>query len=321
MPAVQVRGLAKFYKSGFRQPPIPALKKLDLDIAAGEIFGLLGPNGAGKTTLVKILLGVVMPSAGKADLFGMSVRKPEARQRVGFLPENHRFPGFLTPYQMLDLYGRMSGVPDQDRKRRIPELLSQVGMERWSATRMRKFSKGMMQRVGLAQALINDPQLVFLDEPTDGVDPIGRREIRDLLTWLRQQGVTVFLNSHLLSEVEQVCTRIAILNEGQLVREGTVADLTTAEYAYELVATPIPESVLTLCGEAIQPINGIAPERTEALVRYRVQVADRSGLNEILDQLRSAEVELEAVRPLRYSLEDSFVKLIQDRPGEEKTHL
>ncbi|MEL6615092.1 MAG: ABC transporter ATP-binding protein, partial [Bacteroidota bacterium] len=199
MHAIQTRGLAKTYSG---RPPVVALRPLDLDVAPGEIFGLLGPNGAGKTTLVKLLLGIVHPTEGSATLFGTSVSSPEARQPVGFLPENHRFPGYLTARQTLDLFSRMAGVDGS----LAPELLDKVRLSDAVDRKVKTFSKGMMQRLGLAQALMADPRLVFLDEPTDGVDPVGRREIRDLLLELAADGVTLFLNSHLLSEIERICT-------------------------------------------------------------------------------------------------------------------
>ena len=234
--AIATLGLHKTYRSVFGAS-IDALHPLDLEVSRGEIFGLLGPNGAGKTTLVKLLLGVALPSGGEGRLFGRSIREPAARQPVGFLPESHRFPDYLTAAQVLDTYARVAGVDEAERARRIPELLERVRMAKWADTRVRKFSKGMMQRLGLAQALMNTPDLLFLDEPTDGVDPVGRREIRDLLLEISREGTTIFLNSHLLSEVEQICTRVAILKEGRLARLGTVEELTTQDRVYELRCT------------------------------------------------------------------------------------
>src|SRR6056297_1032838 len=212
-PAIATLGLHKTYRSVFGAD-IDALHPLDLTVEQGEIFGLLGPNGAGKTTLVKLLLGIAIPSGGEGRLLGRSVREPEAREAVGFLPESHRFPDYLTAAQVLDHYGRIAGVDADERARRIPDLLNRVRMGKWADTRVRKFSKGMMQRLGLAQALLGAPDLLFLDEPTDGVDPVGRREIRDLLLDISREGTTIFLNSHLLSEGEQICTRVAILKAG-----------------------------------------------------------------------------------------------------------
>ena len=309
-PAIRTEALSKTYQSGFfNRDSVRALREVSLTVNRGEIFGLLGPNGAGKTTLLKILLGIAWPTSGRARLFGRAVHQSQARQRVGYLPEKHRFPDFLTTDQMLHLYGRLSGVPAEDREQRIPELLDQVDMTEWRHTKLKKFSKGMMQRVSLAQALLNDPRLVFLDEPTDGVDPVGRREIRDLLLWLHDEGKTIFLNSHLLSEVEKICTRVAILNEGQLVRHGTIEELTAIERVYDLQATRIPDAVLDALDGRIRPADAFETG-TPSLFRYRLQVEDRPDLNAVLDRLRSADVELEAVEPVRRSLEDYFIDVV-----------
>ena len=308
--AIHVTGLTKVYRSAFSKRAVRALDDLDLTVPSGEIFGLLGPNGAGKTTLVKILLSVVHPTGGTAELYGIASYNPEARQRIGFLPENHRFPDFLTAYQMLDLYGQLANVSSADRKKRIPELLDLVNMGEWSSTRIRKFSKGMMQRVGIAQALINDPDLIFLDEPTDGVDPIGRREIRDVLLVLKEKGKTIFLNSHLLSEVEQMCTRVAILNKGKKVREGTVDDLTRVETHFDVFTTHIPDAVYQ---DLAQRFSLVAVENKGSegpLVQHRVHTEDRKALNEIIDALRQVGIEIDEIRPVRKSLEERFVEVV-----------
>ncbi|MEM6327663.1 MAG: ABC transporter ATP-binding protein, partial [Bacteroidota bacterium] len=294
MHAIQTRGLAKTYAG---RPPVHALRPLDLAVEPGEIFGLLGPNGAGKTTLVKLLLGIVHPTQGTATMFGTSIRTPSARAAVGFLPENHRFPPYLTARQTLDLFARMAGHDDT----RAEALLDKVRLTDAADRRVKTFSKGMMQRLGLAQALMTSPNLVFLDEPTDGVDPVGRREIRDLLLELAAEGVTLFLNSHLLSEIERICTRVAILKNGELVREGTVASLTETGRAWRLRSTPIPEAVSDVLGATLIPDPG-AP--SGGLAGYTLHAPDRAALNAALDHLRTHRVEVEAVEPLRQSLED-----------------
>jgi ABC-2 type transport system ATP-binding protein len=307
VPAVATRGLAKTYAGAFGKRPIHALHPLDLAVEEGELFGLLGPNGAGKTTLVKLLLGIVHPTEGEAALFGRSIREPEARRVVGFLPENHRFPPFLTARETLHLYARLAGVPAAERAPRADALLERVLLPEAADRRVRTFSKGMMQRLGLAQALMSRPRLVFLDEPTDGVDPVGRREIRDLLLELRAQGTTLFLNSHLLSEIERVCTRVAILKDGRLVRDGTVEALTTTERVWRLRCTPLPEPLAATLDGALSPEG----EPAAGLASYRLAVADRHALNGVLDRLRAAGVEIEAVEPLRQRLEDLFVEVVQ----------
>lgn len=210
----------------------------------------------------------------------------------------------------------MAGVSSADRAERIPKLLDRVGLAERSGSKVRGFSKGMAQRLGIAQALLNEPDLLFLDEPTDGVDPVGRRDIRDLLLWLRDRGTTVFLNSHLLSEVEKVCSRVAILQDGKVVRQGTTEELTAVERVYDIVATPIPEEALGALDGMLRRADEPAAE--EGLHRYHVQTEDRAGLNAILDRLRSAGVELESVQPLRQTLEDYFIDVVgtTEKPEE-----
>src|SRR3954462_779387 len=203
--AIETYGLEKIYRSRWRAREVRAVSNLSLRVPAGVKYGLLGANGAGKTTFVKMLLTAVHPTSGSASLFGRDARLAEARRPVGYLPENHRFPTYLSGYGMLDFYAALSGLEAVQRKRRIPELLDLVGLKDWGDVRIKKYSKGMLQRLGLAQALIHRPMLLVLDEPTDGVDPVGRREIRDILDGLTGKGVTVFINSHLLSEVESFC--------------------------------------------------------------------------------------------------------------------
>ena len=308
--ALSVSDLSKTYRTGLLgRSTVEALNGVSLDVEQGEIFGLLGPNGAGKTTLVKILLGLVHPSDGTADLFGTPARQPSARDRIGFLPENHRFPGFLTAEKTLHLYGQLADVPGRTRATRVPDLLERVGLAQRADTKVKTFSKGMLQRLGLAQALLNDPDLLFLDEPTSGVDPVGRRAIRDLVLEMRDNGATVFLNSHLLSEVEKVCSRIAILRDGEVVREGKIQELTAVERVYDLVTTPISESLRDSIG--LEPSPQDAPSAPD-LHSYRAHAKDRPALNAILDQLRSDGVEIESITPLRRSLEDYFIDVVDE---------
>ena len=317
MPALSVSSLSKTYRTGLlRRSAVQALDGVSLAVEKGAIFGLLGPNGAGKTTLVKILLGLVHPTSGTARLFDRPAGNPTARLRSGFVPENHRFPGFFTARRMLDTYGALGGVPPAARKERIPELLDKVDLADAADAKIETFSKGMLQRTGLAQALLSRPRLLFLDEPTDGVDPVGRRRIRDLLVELRDEGTTVFLNSHLLSEVEQVCSRMAILNGGELVRTGSIDDLTQEEHTYDLRATPIPPDLLdAFPGEALSPVeatrsNGEASSGETK--RYRVRADSRAHLNDMIDRLRSGGVELESITPRRQTLEDYFIDVVSE---------
>src|SRR5438270_3523587 len=241
--AIETRGLEKIYRSRFRAREIKAVSNLTLRVPVGVKFGLLGPNGAGKTTFVKMLLAAVNPSAGSAALFGRDAQDPEARRSVGYLPENHRFPIYFTGRGMLDFYASLSGVAAAERKRRIPEVLELVGLKDWGDVRIKKYSKGMLQRLGLAQALIHRPMLLVLDEPTDGVDPVGRRHIRDILNGLTGTGVTVFINSHLLSEVEAFCEYVAILKKGELALEGKITALLGTR-GYRVIASGLPDELL-----------------------------------------------------------------------------
>lgn len=298
--AIEALGLEKIYRSRFRGREIKAVSSLTLRVPAGVKFGLLGPNGAGKTTFVKMLLSAVNPTAGSAALFGRDARDPEARRPVGYLPENHRFPTYLTGRGMLDFYAALSGVPASERARRIPELLELVGLANWSDVRIKKYSKGMLQRLGLAQALFHRPSLLVLDEPTDGVDPVGRRDIREILNRLTGSGVTVFINSHLLSEVESFCEYVAILNRGALALEGKISSL-VAGRGYRIAATHLPEPALS----AIRKL-GAAIAQTAGGVE--IQVVTREQANQVIDEVRAAGAFIEAVAASISSLEDVFIR-------------
>jgi len=312
--ALSVSSLSKTYRTGvLRQSTVRALDGVSLEVEEGAIFGLLGPNGAGKTTLVKILLGLVHPTSGTARLFNQPAGAPAARRRIGFVPENHRFPGFFTAVQTLHAYGRLADVPRATRKERIPLLLDRLDLDGRGDSKVKTFSKGMLQRLGLAQALLNEPDLLFLDEPTGGVDPVGRRAIRDIVVELRDEGKTIFLNSHLLSEVEKVCSQIAILRDGSLVRRGSVEELTAVERVYDLVATPLPDALQSDPDLPLEPAPNGTPT-DPALQQYRVRADDRATLNAVLDRLRGADVEIESITPLRQSLEDYFIDVV-DTPS------
>jgi ABC-2 type transport system ATP-binding protein len=315
--AISVSDLSKTYGAGlFGGAAVQALDAVSLTVPKGEIFGLLGPNGAGKTTLIKILLGLVHATDGQAHLLGQPVQRPATRRRVGYLPETHRFPGFLTAGQTLQIYARLADVPDPPRRSRISDLLAHVGLGEHRDAKVKTFSKGMLQRLGIAQALLSDPDLLFLDEPTSGVDPVGRRAIRDLVLELRDSGATIFLNSHLLSEVEKVCSQIAILRDGAVVREGTIQELTAVERVYDLVSTPIPDALRQEL--PLDPSPEDAPP-DPALRQYRLRAEDRAALNALLDRLRGADVQVDSLVPLRRSLEDYFIDVVDETapaPGD-----
>ena len=304
MSIIHAERISKVYNPRSSKNAVTALSELSLDVREGEIFGLLGPNGAGKTTFIKVLLEIVFPSSGTGSMLGEKIGSARARGRVGYLPENHRYPDFLTGAQVLRYFARLSGVGDGTLKERVHDRLKLVGMEEWHRVKIRKYSKGMMQRIGLAQALINDPQLVILDEPTDGVDPLGRKQIRDLLMHLRDEGKTIFLNSHLLSEVEMICDRVAILNKGRLIRIGTVEELTTQENQYRIGFEGTLPEALRLEWEATR-VNVV--EEDGGLL---VALDDVPALNTALDQLRNHGVLITGIAQNRQSLEDMFIDVI-----------
>jgi ABC-2 type transport system ATP-binding protein len=295
---------------------VRALSGVDLTVPQGRIFGLLGPNGAGKTTLVKLLLAIAFPTSGSASVLGRPPGDVRAKARIGYLPENHRFPAHLTGEQVLHHFGRLSGIPGPERRRRVDALLRRVRLEDERGARVQRYSKGMVQRLGLAQALINTPDLLILDEPTDGVDPIGRRDIRDLLLEQRERGATVFLNSHLLSEVERICDRVAILKDGALVREGTVEELTRPAEAYALQVRGLGPDVLGLLQARLPGLRSAPPRPGPAAAGDRLELAgDLAALNHLIDALRGHGVTIAAVLPLQESLEEVFVKLVGEAAG------
>ena len=298
--AIQTEGLAKIYRSKFRGREIKAVSNLTVNVPVGVKYGLLGPNGAGKTTFVKMLLSAVRPSAGTASIFGQDAAQPEARRSVGYLPENHRFPTYLTGRSMLDFYSALSGLPDGERQRRIPEYLQLVGLEDWQDIRIKKYSKGMLQRLGLAQALIHRPRLLILDEPTDGVDPIGRRDIRDILNRLTGSGVTVFINSHLLSEVESFCDYVAILRKGELALEGKISLLTTGRGVRVLASG--------LAREALAGLRALASSQTTTTLGVEFLAGNREEANRLIDGIRAAGGSIETVSISNSSLEDIFME-------------
>ncbi|CAN5649720.1 ABC transporter ATP-binding protein [soil metagenome] len=234
-PAVAVTAVTKTFPIHFQRRSVVAIRELNLEVAAGQVYGLLGPNGSGKSTTLKIILGLVSPTRGKAEIYGRDSTRVASREAVGFLPESPYFPRYLTARETLRFFGKLCGMRGAPLSKRIDELLDLVGLTSARDRRLRGFSKGMLQRIGFAQALVHDPRLVVLDEPTAGVDPAGSREIRDLILDLKRRGTTVLLSSHLLGQVQEVCDRVGILANGVLVREGTIAELLAMENQTELV--------------------------------------------------------------------------------------
>jgi ABC-2 type transport system ATP-binding protein len=306
MHAITAEHLSKTYRTGvIRRREITALADFSITVDGGQVFSLLGPNGAGKTTFIKILLSLTSPGSGSAFILGAPVGNVPIRTRVGYLPENHRFPPHLTGEQVLQLAGHLTGVSGALLTQRTASLLELVGMGQWRSVKVKKYSKGMMQRLGLAQALVNDPDLLFLDEPTDGVDPVGRKEIRDVLRNLRTQGKTIFLNSHLLSEVELVSDRVAILDKGRLIKLGTVEELTTTENCYRIGYEGIlPEALHTELAAFVISTR----MEPEAIV---VEAPSTGDLNRFIDLLRRHEVAIISITRQKSTLEESFINLIK----------
>lgn len=304
--SVQVENLTKIFKAKVSgKNGITALDNVTLAIEKGTIFGLLGPNGAGKTTLIKILLGLVFPTSGSAKILDTDISDFNIRKKIGYLPENHKFPNYLTGEDVIVYYSKLSGFEIDKKSPKITEVLNLVKMEKWRKTKIKKYSKGMMQRLGLAQAIIHDPEIIFLDEPTDGVDPIGRKEIRDLLISLKNQGKTIFINSHLLSEVELVTDKVAILNEGKLIKFGTVDELTVNKQLYE-IKTDLPIST-----ELFRSLfENYKITQKENLIS--LEISDNSDLNKFLDELRKSSINIIGVNQKKSSLEDTFIQSLTE---------
>src|SRR5579863_2946081 len=303
MTAIEIKGLEKIYTVGFlRKKPKQALFPLHLSIEDGEIFGFLGPNGAGKTTTLKLLMGLVFPSSGSARILGHEWTDPQVKAQIGFLPEQPYFYVHLTAHELLEYYGQLSGVPAKDRKRRVEEVLQRVGLRDIRGLQLRKFSKGMLQRVGIGQAILHDPKLVFFDEPMSGLDPMGRREVRDLMEQLKNEGKTVFFSTHILSDAEALCDRVAIIHRGELRGVGRVADLTsTVQGKVEVIwqGTVIPASMKALGAEC-----HVTGDTVRAVIAESQQDA-------AIDALRRERQRLIAITPLRTSLEAYFVEKLQ----------
>lgn len=310
--AIDLSNVSKTYKG-----KVHALRGISMRVRRGEVFGFLGPNGAGKSTLVKILLTIIRPTNATGQVLGARVGDKETLKRVGYLPEHHRFPDYLTGAQVVDFYGALAGVPRDVRRKRTTELLEVVGMRDWANAKVKGYSKGMRQRVGIAQALVNDPDLVVLDEPTDGVDPVGRRDIREIVARLREQGKTVFINSHLLSELEMVCDRVAILVKGTVASQGTIDEL-TREKRYIEIEVSVRDGAAVGWGAMVPGAaegECVLPTGERASVAgnvIRVYSDDSMCVQPIIDAARGRGHVIRAVKPVRPSLEDLFMAAVTD---------
>ena len=305
MAVVEITNLTKDYEIGFwRKRKVRALDNLSLSIDPGQIFGFLGANGAGKTTTLKLLMRLIFPTSGSAQILGHDIQDVRMHQRIGYLPENPYFYDYLTAREFLDYCAEIFGFPAAARKKRAADLLARVNLDekRWD-TQLRKFSKGMLQRVGLAQSLINDPEIVFLDEPMSGLDPVGRREVRDLIASLRDEGKTVFMCSHILSDIEVLCDRVAILKRGRLAQVGFLDELrktTEGPNRMEVIATGTDA-------------NQLKPHLSQAVITQsprglRIEVASESDVDEVLAALRKVNGRIVSVQPITQSLEELFLE-------------
>lgn len=303
MPAIQTFALEKHYLVGFwRKRRKDALKPLDLTVEEGEVFGYLGPNGAGKTTTLRLLMGLVFPSSGSAKILGSELDDPAMKRQIGFLPEQPYFYDHLTASELLHYYAQLSEVPAKDRTRRVDAVLARVGISDSAHTQLRKFSKGMLQRVGIAQALVHDPKLLFLDEPMSGLDPVGRREVRDLMQELKDEGKTIFFSTHILSDAENLCDRVAVLNKGELRGVGVVADL-VREVSGRVELTCVGTGSV----KALEAL-GAKCRTTQEIVTADL---DEAKLNQAIDAARAEGARIVSVTPIRATLEDYFLRKLE----------
>jgi ABC-2 type transport system ATP-binding protein len=313
--AIRTRELTKDFMVGFWRPrPYRALDRLSIDVAPGDVFGFLGPNGAGKTTTLKLLMQLVFPTSGEAEILGRPAGDLAVRRRIGYLPENPYFYDHLTAEELLAYYARLFGI--DDRARRVSATLDRVGIGAERRLQLRKFSKGMLQRVGLAQALLNDPDVLFLDEPMSGLDPLGRRDVRALILELRDQGRTIFFSSHILSDAEALCSRVAIVAKGRLAATGTLAELQEfSVLGWEVVVANVASTALDALRPRVRRVTRIAGDR------YAIDLDASARPEDLLSELTESGASLVSINPLRETLEDLFVRRIAEmgdgaRPAE-----
>ena len=308
MAVIEIENLTKDFSVGFwKKSPLRVLDNLCLQVNKGEIFGFLGPNGAGKSTTIKILMNLLHPTSGKARILGAPVNQVSMHQKIGYLPENPYFYDYLTPAELLTYMGRLFGLRGSELSRKVDGLLANVGLAKARNLQLRKFSKGMVQRIGIAQALINDPEIVFFDEPMSGLDPLGRMEVRRIITSLKAQKVTVFFSSHVLPDVESLCDRIAILNKGKLQETGALEDILKVKITgYEIILSGLKQEILeeirSLCDE-VRPMED----------RLHLRVPDRARMETLLEFAFKHKLELISVNPIRPSLEEHFQLVVTNR--------
>jgi ABC-2 type transport system ATP-binding protein len=308
MAALATYELTKDYAVGFwRKRPYRALDALSLHVDSGDVFGFLGPNGAGKTTTLKLLMQLVFPTSGEAEILGRPAGDVGVRRRIGYLPENPYFYDHLTAEELLDYYGRLFRMSAVDRRQRITATLDRLGVGAERRMALRKFSKGMLQRVGLAQAVLNDPEVLFLDEPMSGLDPLGRRDVRALMLELRDQGRTIFFSSHILSDAEALCSRVAIVAKGRLAAAGRLTDLQEfAVHGWELVMSGVPPAALDAIRSRARRVLTIDGDR------YVIELPSDGRPEEMLRELTAAGATMVSLNPLRETLEDIFVRRVAE---------
>jgi ABC-2 type transport system ATP-binding protein len=309
---IQVHDLRKIYRSGLlKRRTVNALEGVSLDVPQGQIYGLLGPNGAGKTTLIKVLLGIVRKTSGDARVLGHAAGEIAARRRVGYLPENHRIPRHLTGSTALEYYGCLSGLSVAEVRRRAPELLDRVGLTGRERDRVSGYSKGMQQRLGLAQAMLHRPDLIILDEPTDGVDPVGRKQIREVLRSLADEGASIFLNSHLLQEIELICDQVAILSHGSVRKTGSVKELTAAIADSPMVFRIATDRTTAEDCFELSTVSKVE-DIVEGVLDVHASLPEQHQVDGIVDVLRSRGVSLLSMKRRDLTLEEAFLQIVRE---------
>jgi ABC-2 type transport system ATP-binding protein len=317
MPVVEIENLTKDFPVGFwKKHPVRALDTLCLEVYEGEIFGFLGPNGAGKSTTIKLLMHLLHPTSGTGRILGRPVDSVSMHQSIGYLPENPYFYDYLTPQELLTYVGRLFGLRQPALSKKVDALIEDVGLDRARTVQLRKFSKGMVQRIGIAQALINDPKIVFLDEPMSGLDPLGRMDVRRIITSLKARGVTVFFRSHILPDVEALCDRVAILNRGRLQEQGALEEILKVKIeGHEVILSGWTEKHMSDIRKFCDDVNPMGD-------RLQLRVSDPQKMENLLSFVFSNKLELISLNPIRPSLEEYFQSAVSNRqpavdlPGE-----
>ena len=307
-PAIKIEELTKDYAIGFwRRRTYRALDRLSLEIEPGEVFGFLGPNGAGKTTTLKLLMQLIYPTSGRAEILGRQVGDVTMRQRIGYLPENPSFYDYLTAEELLNYFGELFGIAPADRRKRVATLLDRVGIGAERRLQLRKFSKGMIQRVGIAQALLNEPDVIFLDEPMSGLDPLGRRDVRSLILELRDQGRTIFFSSHILADAEALCRRVAVVAGGRLAAAGRLSDILAFQVrGWELVMAHVTPELLARVRASVRRVTEISAGR------YALELSLDQAPDRVLSELAAAGASLVSLNPMRETLEDFFMQRVAE---------